>query len=156
MELSFEQKFHSNVVNLCKVIRTSVMEAKEAGISIIDPLMLGFGISYIEQMSPKSLIETFIRQSFPHWEKIRSRDEKFFLEHASSLFNLGQFDVGKVFRMMMTSSYPDGVMVVPSGTRDFIWRLLTGMVKLSIKYAIATPGMKGPVTEESVVKSWLN
>lgn len=151
-----QARFTANVNELVKILTrvvsnaNAVVEANpqlkkelaDNGITILSPVVLSMMSIGISALGATNVIKFYIDNTHAEcWDQIRTENEDFFYERLGSVFNsdtIKQFSninpasVGVLFKLRG----PDGQLVVTVEERKLIWRILKGLVRLSIKYIL--------------------
>src|SRR5579872_4165570 len=82
-----EIRFSKNAVIMVHAVHEGIEKLTSKGYTVIDPKMVAMVGVMIEQMDPVQLIDGFIENAHKEcWEKIRIRDEVFFVNNVSTIF----------------------------------------------------------------------
>lgn len=143
------QRFHTNLLDLCDLLGTTIGWVNEQGVSTnLSPLMATGVRFYVATWQPDKAIEGFISKSANYWDEIHKRNKQFLVENADVLFaELSDYKaqiqaMSNLFAMKRTVnvSQPDGTTrtveqyVIPDETLDSIWDILHSMVRISIRH----------------------
>lgn len=142
--LTLEAKFLINSVSVVetfvKIIELIKADGKNPG---VNPAILNMGKSFMSKHSPISAIEAFINRTHDKWPEVHKNNLDFLREYImESVFE--EFEIAKT----LLGGLPDLLDMViieeklaTFGNRedieeelDYVWDLLHGSVKLSIKY----------------------
>ncbi len=130
-----EERFFDTTVQLSKAIHYNITNIYNLGYKTIDPntiLLLSKGIEFFDK---HQLIMGFITNSHSMcWEKIKERDEKFFVENANDIFQYIPSGEINLFKDLFTTTDVNGVNIIDQDVKNQIWRLFDQMIKVSIKY----------------------
>jgi len=132
-----EERFMTNIKDLINLMHELITTCWEEGIKDINPIMINFAGSYLSSYDKTELIETFIEHTHQEcWEKIRLKEEQFFIEHTDKIF--GKLPVGKnnidAFKILFTSKDKNGNYIIIEEDRDAIFDIFGTLVKICIKY----------------------
>ena len=121
--MSNNKSFIDNSLQLCEKVKAWIKEAPDSQAKLT-PLMLDFLITVIESSDTTNLIDGFISKSYPHWDRILAKDEKFMIENSDVLFG----DIGK--------NKVDAIVKLYTLTQDKseTWSIVHDMVKCSIRH----------------------
>lgn len=133
-----EVRFANNATIMGHAISNGVNTLNNAGYKTIDPIKMMFAISLIEshgKENPHNLINLFINNSHALcWNKIKERDEKFFLENVNKIFSILPAESVNIFKDLFLTVDDNGVNVVSDNLKNELWGLFDAMIKISIKY----------------------
>jgi hypothetical protein len=133
---SEEERFSANVGGVTNFVQSKIEKLYKNGIQDINPLLIQLAHVYLTTLDKKYLLDTFIEHSHSHWEKIRLREESFFLENCSTIFGKLPVDKGNIdaFKMLFSKKDDKGNFVITSDDKATIWEFFASFVKISIKY----------------------
>jgi hypothetical protein len=97
-----------------------------------------------------TIIESFIKNSRPHWDEIYKKDTNFFISHAGTLFSIIPVNIVEQFGNMFKKKVNDRE-VMTEEDMDRMWQGLHSLVVIAIKY-IAKNRSKEQVQSE--LKMW--
>lgn len=127
-----EERFYKNSVVLAEAIHDCVEILFRNKITNVNPVLVKMGIlvlnSYKDSKDKHDLIKKFITHSNMHWDKIRVKDEEFFINNADSVFTYFSSGEVSIYKQLFTNN------VIPEQTKQDIWRLLSSMTIISLKY----------------------
>ena len=130
-----EERFADTAVQLSKAIHHNITTLYNLGYKTIDPnivLMISNGIMLFDK---HQLIHGFITNSHSQcWEKIKDRDENFFVENANDIFKYIPAGEINLFKDLFTTKDSNGVDIIDQDIKNQIWKLFDAMIKISIKY----------------------
>jgi hypothetical protein len=130
-----EERFADTAIQLSKAIHYNITTLYNLGYKTIDPnvvLMVSNGILFFDK---HQLIQGFIINSHSTcWEKIKERDEKFFIENANDIFKLIPAGEVNLFKDLFTTKDSNGNDIINQDIKTQIWKLFDAMVKICIKY----------------------
>lgn len=133
-----EVRFANNATIMGHAISNGVNTLNNAGYKTIEPIKMLFAISLIEshgKEDPHNLINLFILNSHEIcWDKIKLRDEKFFIENVSQIFSVLPAESVNLFKDLFLTVDKNGTNVISKKLKDEIWGLFDAMIKISIKY----------------------
>lgn len=129
-----EERFMGNIHGLLDVVKDCVETVTSKGFQIISPTLIELAGTVISRYDNKFIIETFINHSYMHWEKIKNREEEFFVVNASEIFS--ELPLGNVdsFRQLFTLVDKGGKPIINQESRDEMWSMFEALVKVSINY----------------------
>ena len=130
-----EERFLVNSSELAEVLYQGVKVLHDAGYKVVDPNMILLAKAVIMNLDKKSLITGFIDNSHQLcWNKIRVRDEIFFIENASGMFkDLPTAEIN-LFKDLFTIKDANGQAVVGADLKNSIWDTVDSLIKICIKY----------------------
>jgi hypothetical protein len=135
---SEEIRFAKNATVIGQAINTCVNKLQQQGYKTVDPMILTIGLSIIESQGkndPHAMIKLFIKNSHEScWDKIKERDEHYFVHNVSKIFSALPPDTVNIFKDLFLTVDNNGVSVISQKLKDEIWGLLDAMIKISIKY----------------------
>ncbi len=137
MNVPEEERFMTNIKDLIDLMHELITMCWDAGIKDVNPMMVSLAGNFVTSYNNVELIETFIEHTYLEcWEKIRLKDEEFFIKHTDKIF--GQLPVGKqhidAFKLLFTSKDSDGEYIIVQEDRDAIFDIFGSLVKICIKY----------------------
>lgn len=146
-----EERFQANVLRATGLVKELISNCYDKGYKQINPMMIGLASAYLSGLDKNYLIDTFINHTKqvvkktdtaeseyePEcWRMIRTRNEKFFVEHSDKIF--GQLPVEKgnidAFKILFTSKNEKGEYIVEQPDRDAVFDIFVSMVKICLKY----------------------
>ena len=135
MQLPPEQeRFKSNAIQLTKALQTGLQKLKNEGYNV-DLTMVMVASALIVGVDAHDLIQGFIETShFKCWDKIRARDEDFFVENAGSIFAKLPGESVNLFKDLFLTKNADGISVISQKLKNEVWSLFDAMIKIAIKY----------------------
>lgn len=130
-----EVRFAKNVSIMGHAISAGINKLNNEGYKVIDPITVLVAISVIENHDPHDLIHQFIIKSHEEcWDKIKERDETYFIQNISKILNMGNNESINIFKDLFTTVDKNGVNVLSKKLKDEIWDLFDAMIKIAIKY----------------------
>ena len=129
-----EFRFKSNVLGIAEDIKYNVELLHNKKLTTIDPNNIQMLADIIRLINPTMVIDEFITKSHLHWEKIKEKDETFFLEHAGHIFPFLLQDKMEPFLQLFHTKDNQGKCVISDDLKNTIWNNLHGMVKICIRY----------------------
>lgn len=133
-----EERFSLVTANMIDAIHYGVSNLHKKGLTTIEPNNVKFVGAFISSFDKHLLIQEFIKKSHAHWDKIKERNEDFFITHSSSVFSFLPTAYVSMFTDLFTAVDKDGKKVVQQNLKDDIWGIFDAMVKISIKYTNKT------------------
>ena len=130
-----EERFTDVTIKLSEAIHYNVTNLNNMGHKTVDPNLILLVSSGIQFYDKHTLIQSFIKNSHEEcWDKIKERNEQYFIENASNIFkDIPSGDIN-LFKDLFNTKDQNGVDVVDQDIKDQIWRLFDAMVKICIKY----------------------
>ena len=130
-----EERFADATVQLSKAIHYHVTNLFNLGYKTVEPKTVLMISQAIEFFNKHQLIAGFITNShLKCWDKIKERDENFFIENANDIFQYLPSGEVNMFKDLFTTKDKNGVDIIDNDSKLQIWRLFDNMVKVSIKY----------------------
>jgi len=136
-----KERFILNTESLFGLVEDLIQSAYSNGYKTIDPSMIRFVNTLFKTMDPDYIIQRFISRSRKHWEKIKNRDESFFIDNASSVFEGLSLENINAFKNLfeLTKEECDDEPYVIEDDRDAIWDHFQSLVKISLSYLKENP-----------------
>lgn len=135
---SEEVRFANNANIMGQAISTGINKLHNQGYKTIEPFKVAFAVSIIEahgKDDPHGLINIFIKNSHEAcWDKIKLRDEKFFIENIANIFKILPAETVNIFKDLFLTVDKNGKSVISKELKEEIWGLFDAMIKISIKY----------------------
>ena len=129
-----EERFKSNAIVMTKALQTGLQKLKNDGYEV-DLTIVNIAAALIVEFNPHSLITGFITKShLKCWDKIKERDEKFFVENVASIFEYLPMNSVTLFKDLFLTKDINGQNVISQKLKNEIWSLFDAMIKISIKY----------------------
>jgi len=157
MSLSAEFRFHAVTLQLTKKLHNILIEIEADGKEAPLPTMMSnIAVSYIEGFKDKKkMINTFIRKSYPFWNKIRKREISFFTDNASTIFNyIPVANLDHIFDEVLKMERSSGCLFVDENEKKKIWGFFDAMVNISIRYAHDNSGPVSRITEGKQIQEY--
>lgn len=130
-----EERFSETAVQLSKAVHHNVNNLYNMGHKTVDPSLVLVVSNVIGLFDKHTLIQGFITNSHSKcWDKIKERNEQFFIENASDIFKYLPAGEVNLFKDLFTTKDKNGKDVIDQDTKDQIWKLFDAMIKISIKY----------------------
>lgn len=130
-----EERFVKNVQIMAEAIYAGVNKLYKQGYKIIDPSLVLFAAEMIKTYDSHETIQNFIIHSHAEcWDKIKARDETFFINNIAIIFQKLPMDTVSLFKSLFLTVDESGKSVVSEGLKNNIWELFDAMVRISIKY----------------------
>lgn len=132
-----EERFYGNLkgfFDLTKDILDDLYTSKKY--TEIPPALVDIAWGFLCNSDKVQLLENFIKKSHPHWEKIREKDQDFFVSNASCIFGELPTDKLNSFLKLLTTD------MIGEEQKKNIWNYLSSFVKISIKYLYEKRGGK--------------
>lgn len=129
-----EERFSLVTANMIEAVHYGVSSLHKKNLTTIDPDNIKFVGEFIKTLDNHFLIQEFIKKSHMHWDKIKDRDESFFITHASEVFSFLPKTYISMFTDLFTAVDKEGKKVVGQNLKDDIWGIFDAMVKISIRY----------------------
>ena len=131
-----QTRFKRNALTMANAILFGISKLSEQGYEVIDisNIQLIIALLQSKELDEHFLISNFMKKSHKVWDKIKERDELFFCENASSVFDFLPADRVNIFKDLFLTVDKQGKNVIEQTLKDQIWGLLDNMIKVSIKY----------------------
>lgn len=156
--LPHQERFAGNLKALIPVIKAIVGRACNSGLKFVDPQLLDVAGGLLNGFNTTTMIEKFIERSNPFWERIRNKENSFFVENAGLVFDGLQVDIVNSFKMLYESKHADGTPVLTPKDEKLLWEYFHSMVKISIKYIHSTrrtnPTYSSEISLEDLIRKW--
>ena len=89
--------------------------------------------NYIKNNDSNNMIDNFITKSYQYWSMIQSRNESFFIEHSSVIFDWAPEQYVNQFKQIFSKK------LIDDEQKGGIWEFIFVLVKISIKYLYNHP-----------------
>ena len=130
-----EERFASNAVTMANAVHFGIQKLYNDGYKVINPSSILLASAVIEGFDKEQLIKSFIINSHENcWDKIKERDEVYFVENVASVFKYLPSDSVNLFKDLFLTKDHYGECVVPLTLKNQIWELFDAMIRISIKY----------------------
>jgi hypothetical protein len=130
-----EERFTDTAVMLSKAIHHNITILCNMGYKTIDPNTIDLITKGIPYFGHHQLIQGFIQNSHKLcWNKIKERNEQFFVENAGDIFQYLPTGEVNLFKDLFTTKDKNGVNIIEQDIKTQIWKLFDAMIKISIKY----------------------
>lgn len=150
-----EERFSKNILGLAEIIRIGIEELYEKGYDVIDPNIILFYTSILTTLDKHLLITKFIEHSHETcWDKIKDRDEIFFIENASSIFSYLPTENINLFKDLFTTVDENQNCVITQEFKNNIWCFFDSMIKISIKYIYKNPNKFENISVNNHIQKW--
>jgi len=160
-----EERFITNVLDLAALIHDLATICWNQGVKDINPQMVLFAENYLEGFDAVKLIDIFIKteeksikeHKYSLWERIRIRDEIFFVENAHVIFQNLPVDSKSInaFKVFFTSKNAKGENIIGDDDRNAIWTIFESLVKICIKYVHRIRGVTLIKTDEGLAPRYI-
>ena len=153
-----EQRFITNVLDLTDLVHELATICWDAGRKDINPRLVMIAENFLETYDPVQLIEVFIKHSHMHWEKVRTRDENFFIENAHLIFQQLPVDTSNInaFKVFFTAKDEKGEYIIVHEDREAIWDIFNSLIKICIKYVHKVRVVKLVKTKQGIRPAYTN
>ena len=133
-------------VRFCSHLRTLLTQigklgdfAIQSGKDSINSSITTIGTTAIEfqekQKKSLDIMLSVFKASYPHWESIRVRDEKFFIEKSDTIFPNTFIDSKKIV-VLWIGKKSDGTPLVSDTNKTMVWNSIHNMIKCILKHAV--------------------
>ncbi len=124
----YSDKFHEACMIFLELTHNIISDYKDQGKTSIDPKLISGASELLELYPGNRLTGDFIDLSYQHWTQIHDRDETFFLENSSTIFdNISPYHID-IFKPLFDKN------VIDDNDKTHIWKHMVGMIKISILY----------------------
>lgn len=148
--MEHKERFKNNVISLAAYIVDVNTDAIRRKVSLVDNTVLSLGASLVEKLDSTLMIESFIKKSCPHWDKIKEHNEEYFLSRAFEFFTVVPENVIRDMSSLLMGKDKKGEYYVNKTVRENIWKYLESFVRISLKYL--SPDGKSFLTPEDYAK----
>lgn len=128
------QRFKFNVTALINCISDIMHECHALKLTDVDPEIIKIAGDILSGVDDNVVIENFIIRSHHTWNDILPREETFFFKNCSTIFE----EIPKLhidtFVKLFSNDNDQGKSAVSDDDKRYIWDLVHGMVRLSIKH----------------------
>lgn len=129
-----EERFKSNAIVMTKALQMGLQKLKSEGYNV-DLTVVNMASALIAGFDAHFLIKNFIAKShLKCWDKIKERDEVFFIANVATIFEHLPMDSVNLFKDLFLTKDANGQNVVSQKLKDEIWKLFDAMIKISIQY----------------------
>jgi hypothetical protein len=150
-----EERFARNANIMAQLVHETVVQLNQAGYRTISPDLVSLAATIISGIEKHSLIQGFIGSSHHKcWDRIKVRDELFFVENASDIFSILPIEKVNLFKDLFLTTDANGNSVMPRALKDQLWDLFDTMVKISIKYVHKGRNPYSYATPEGVANAY--
>lgn len=130
-----EVRFSQNTTIMANAVLEAIEKLHSQGYKTVEPMLVRLASVVMAGFDKHYLIQGFIENShFECWDKIKVRDEEYFKEHVSEVFQYLPMDKVNLFKDLFDQKDANGKSVVPDSLKNQIWELFDSMIKISIKY----------------------
>lgn len=128
-------RFRITMVGLIGFSHELVARCFSMGKTQINPMLISFAESFLNNIDPELLITNFVKYSYSHWNMIKEKNERFFIEHSSDIFkDLNNPMIVNLFKDLFLSRDNNGNMIINAEERENIWSHFQALVKISIHH----------------------
>lgn len=121
-------RFYNNFEALCVFAADELEALQKKGVKCLDPRLIDVYLGMNDNQK-ETLMQQFIVGSHIYWDMIHKKAEEFFIDNADGIFADIPMAELNVFKTMIDEG-------LDADKKDFIWRKLHAMIKISIKYVI--------------------
>lgn len=129
---SEEEKFNLTLTELLDITQEIIEELNSQKKTNIETGLLLLASGFLASFKDKTkIIEGFIKHSFNYWEKIRIKDESFFVNNCNQIFEgfMGEHAIHlNAFKELFDKR------LISTDQKNIIWDYFHSMVRISIKY----------------------
>lgn len=134
-----KERFKNTVIDLAGFCEEMLESLRTRKYKVLNPANLKILSMFLISMEDELLIDTFIKKSHNYWKQIKTRDEDFFINHSTDIFEIPA-DQAEMFIDLFTLKDPKNNYAVSKDDRDGIWEYFESLVKISINYIHETRG----------------
>lgn len=131
-----EERFAKNASVLFDVLGECTDTLAGQGKETIDRSTLVLGQTMVASVDPHYLIKMFIKNVHPYWNAIAAKDEKFFIDNATTVFRFLPASQVAVLRSLFLEKT---VQTSIAEHKAQVWDLFRAMVRISLKYCQRFP-----------------
>jgi len=139
-------KFNKVLLELIDAMSGIISDLNNVGLTKLTGNDVNIIKLFISSLDKKHVINTFIDNSSEHWDKIKEKNDEFFINNSSKIFgqyaNYEQFNALKI----IFSKNQSGISLVDDDTKESIREYLFALIKISIVYIFNS---KEPVIEKT-------
>ncbi len=136
---SYEDKFFNMLLTILTQIKHCVSKLQKSGVDMSQTngyfLLID---TFIDFPDRKNVVETFVKYSFPYWDKIRLKEDQFFITNAADIINkITGFTINpSIFELIhkVNAAKDEPESAITDADRNMLFDLLGGCVKWSIRY----------------------
>lgn len=133
--VSEPERFAKNAEIMANAVYDSIKMLYDRGYKTIDPIMVQLACNVIVAFDKNYLIQGFIEGSHEKcWDRIKVRDELFFIENAGGIFKNLPTENVNLFKDLFLTKDTNGNCVISQEVKNMLWGLFDAMIKISIKY----------------------
>jgi len=118
------QLFADDIIDLIKAIK---------GDSIVMTLCKS-GVESIFNNGAESLLITFIKETYDHWNSIQTKNEEYFHNHLSTIFGKVGIDLIQPFQKLLKEVDNKGIIIISKDDRNNIWDYIHLLIYYCILY----------------------
>jgi hypothetical protein len=150
-----EVRFSQNTTIMANAVLEAIEKLHNQGYHTVNPMLVRLASTVMAGFDKHYLIQGFIENSHSEcWDMIKRRDEEYFKEHASEVFQYLPMDHVNLFKDLFEQKDAHGKSVVPDSLKNQIWDLFDSMIKISIKYVHKQRGPYSYASEAGVVNEY--
>lgn len=150
-----EERFSSNTTIMAQAVADGVQKLYDKGYKTVDPNLIRLAATLMSSFNKHYLIQGFIENSHGEcWDKIKQRDEVYFMNNVSSVFQYLPMDKVNMFKDLFEIKDDNGNSVVPQSLKDQIWGLFDAMIKICIKYVHKQRAPYSDFTKDGVINDY--
>lgn len=128
-------RFRDNTITLAHYCKNIIINAYNQQLTSIQPIYVQIGLHVLENgYTGEELINNFIKFSYLSWDKIKVKDEDFFDQNKTELFNAWPTEVIQMFHSLFFTNKPDGTPLISAKQKEYIWNAVQSFVKISIQH----------------------
>jgi hypothetical protein len=126
------ERFMLNMNEFFKVIRTFLVRCDKMGKAPVTCELFDIGHTIAVNADKDQVIKIFTERTYPHWDKIQMKDNDYLSTVLPNILtDIPNIDkVGALFH----TRNDDGSQFITIEDREILWRYLTSLVKISVRY----------------------
>jgi len=130
-----EERFAKNAVIMAEAIYMGMKKLNDEGHTDVNLPFIQLAIAMIKDFDRHDLIQGFIKNGHDQcWDKIKARDETFFVDNVTSIFAPLPMNMVIIFKDLFIAVDKQGKPIVSHDLKQSIWQLFDAMIKIAIKY----------------------
>lgn len=152
---SEEIRFSKNTNIMATAVLDAIQQLHDQGYQTVNPMLIRLASTVMSGFDKHYLIQGFIENSHREcWDMIKKRDEDYFKEHVSEVFQYLPMDKVNLFKDLFDQKDAQGKSVVPDSLKNQIWDLFDSMIKICIKYVHKQRSPYSCSTDSGVVNEY--
>jgi hypothetical protein len=140
---------------MANAVLEAIQKLHDQGYQTVNPMLVRLASTVMAGFDKDFLIQGFIENAhYECWDMIKRRDEEYFKEHASEVFQHLPMDKVNLFKDLFDQKDKSGKSVVPDSLKNQIWDLFDSMIKICIKYVHKKRSPFSYGTEQGIVNEY--